>query len=539
MSDDETATVTGKGRSLTGLAFAVLAFGLLGNLANLLNFHGYPAISGETALLALILLGMAGLGSALHGLAQPRLSFLVTGLIVALLIDFGSDLSLLAFYATAAIIALLAWFHEREILKLAAAAFGAVLIFQVLALTTGIGRPVPPDNQAKRLQDPARAASRSPPIVHLILDSYIGLDGMSAPDTGFGTLRQEQEAFFLAHGFQLYPQAYSRHAKTINALPELLSYGRVKQGREPRAVQYAVAPALPYFEDLDRAGYRTSVSAPSFVDFCINQPLTRCRNYNRSHLAAMAGSGLAVTDRAKVLGLTMLELSDFTARIAAAIDRLFPASQTAPRRHVYNRAKLYSLTGLRELERFSADLGTLRRGEVRFIHLLLPHDPYLLDGQCRILPEADWIDEHGPATEAERDAAYARQVRCVTNGGLRRLLAALERTEAGRAAIVVIHGDHGSRTIDSLPAAGGPTPGQRALAVTHSAFFAIRVPGEAAAIRPGRVALDELFGSLAANRFAAAPSPVGGPPQVYLMDADWVPRRRISLPDFTRKLTGN
>lgn len=539
MSGDKPQAPQGKEWSLTGLAFAVLACGLLGNLANLLNFHRYPAFRAETALVALVLLALAGLCAGLHRLAQPRLSFLFSGLIIALLIDFGADLSLAAFGGAAAIAALLAWFREREVLKLGIAAFGAVLLFQTLALATGIGRPSAPANEAKRPQNAAAADAQRAPIVHLILDSYIGLDGMSAPATGFGSLRREQEDFYLSRGFQLYPQAYSRHAKTINALPELLSYGRAKQATEPRAVQSATPPALPYFEDLDRAGYRVSVSAPSFVDLCVNQPLTQCRNYNRSNLSAMAGSPLSVTDRAWVIGLTLLELSDFTARIAAAIDSRIASPATAPRRHVYNRAKLYSLTGLQQLDAFSADLATLRRGEVRFIHLLLPHDPYMMDEQCRIMPEADWIDEHGPAAEARRDAAYARQTRCITAGGLNRLLIALDQTEAGRSAIVVIHGDHGSRTIDSVPWVGGPPPGQRAMAVTHSAFFAIRVPGEAAAIRPGRAALDELFGSFAAKRFSASPSPVGGPPQVYLMDADWVPRQRVALPDFTGKLTSN
>lgn len=524
---------------LTRLAFAAFACGLLANLANLLNYNAYPVFKAEVALLVLVLLVAAGVATALHRLAQPRLSFIFTGLFLAVLIDLGATITMDTFYVVVGVIAVLAWFRERVVLKLAIAAFASVLLFQTIGLLTGIGRPVSPDNEAKRLQAAAGANAALPPVIHLMLDSYMGLDGMSAPDTNFGSLRQHQEAFYLSKGFQLYPQAYSRHGKTVNSLPEMYSYGKGQRASSPRNVQFTTAPELAYFADLDRKGYRTSVSTPSFVDLCVNQPLTRCRNYNRSDLSAMAASDLSVTDRARVIGLTLVELSDFAAIVAAMTDLQIAKLTGSQDRHLFNRTKLYSLTGFAQLDAFTADLATLKRGEARFVHLLLPHDPYVMDEKCRLLPEARWIDEHGPASFADRDAAYARQVRCMTDGALARMLAALDRTEAGRSAIVLIQGDHGSRTIDGVPTSEGPAPNHRAMTVTHSAFFALRVPGEAAAIRPGRAALDELFGGFAANGFAASPAPTGGPAEVYLMDGMWIPRKRVPLPEFTEKLTSN
>ena len=518
---------------LTRLAFAAFACGLLANLANLLNYNAYPAFKAEVALLIAVMLVAAGVATALHRLAQPRLSFIFTGLFVAVLIDLGAEISMNTLYAIAGVVAVLAWFRERVVLKLAIAAFASVLLFQTIGLLTGIGRPERPQNEAKRLQAAAPGSAQLPPVIHLMLDSYMGLDGMSAPDTHFGSLRQHQEAFYLARGFQLYPQAYSRHGKTVNSLPEMYSYGKGQRASSPRNVQFTTAPELAYFADLDRKGYRTSVSTPSFVDLCVNQPLTRCRNYNRSDLASMATSDLSVTDRARVIGLTLVELSDFAAIVAAMTDIQIGKWTGAKDRHLFNRTKLYSLTGFEQLDGFTADLATLKHGEVRFIHLLLPHDPYVVDEKCRLLPEAQWIDEHGPASFAQRDAAYARQVRCMTDGALTRMLAALDKTEAGRAAIILIQGDHGSRTIDGVPTSDGEAPNRRAMTVTHSAFFALRVPGEAAAIRPGRAALDELFGAFAASGFAASPAPAGGPAEVFLMDGMWIPRKRVPLPAFS------
>lgn len=524
---------------LTRLAFTAFAVGLLGNLANLLNYHAYPLLKPEIGLLIVVLLLAAFLAAALHRLARPRLSFIFTALFIAVLIDLGAEIEMETFAIIAGVIAVLAWFQERLVLKLAIAAFASVLLFQTLGLITGLGRPERPANEAKRLQAANAGNAELPPIVHLMLDSYMGLDGMNAPGTHFGTLRAEQERFYLEQGFQLYPQAYSRHGKTVNSLPEMFSYGQGERASQPRNVQFTTAPELPYFVDLDREGYRTSASTPSFVDLCVNQPLTLCRNYNRSDLSSLTDSSLSAIDRARIIGLTLIELSKVSAIPALLTYNQFGRLAGTERRRLFNRTKLYSLTGFAQFDAFTADLATLKAGEARFIHLLVPHDPFIMDDTCSLLPEPQWIDEHGPASFAARDAAYARQLRCLTNGAIARMLTALDNTEAGRSAIVIIHGDHGSRTIDAVPTSDGPDPDERAMTLTHSAFFAMRVPGEAAAIRRGRAALDELIGGFAATGFAAAPEPAGGPAEVFLMDRMWIPRKPVPLPEFTGQLTSN
>jgi hypothetical protein len=524
---------------LTALFFAAMVVGLFAILANLLNFHNYPVWRAEIAVLLVVLLLIAAGATGLHRLAQPRLTYLFTGLFIALLIDFGTDLSAFVFPASLGVLVLLAKWWERIVLKLTLAAFASVLAFQSFDLAFASGQPRPLPNEAQRLQAKSRAGAKLPPIIHLMLDSYIGLDGMSAVDTNFGDLRQEQERFYLSRGFQIYPSAYSRHPKTINALPEFLSYGRGKHATEPRNVQFTIAPPLDYFIDLDRKGYRTSALTPSFVDLCPNQPLTLCQNYNRSDLSSLVNSDLSVADRARVIGFTILELSQFTSILSGTIDLEITKRIGARGRHLHNRAKLYSLTGFQQLAALSRDLSKLDYGEARFVHLLLPHDPHMMDANCKLRPEPDWIDEHGPEPLARRDAAYARQVHCMTEHGLQSLIAALDKTAPGRAAIVIIQGDHGSRTLDFLPVAGAPKPSQRELTVSHSTFFAIRVPGQEAVKVDGRFALDELIGGFAATGFTAPPRPVPGPAEVYLMDPYWIPTQRITLPPFIQKLPKN
>ena len=49
----------------------------------------------------------------------------------------------------------------------------------------------------------------------------------------------------------------------------------------------------------------------------------------------------------------------------------------------------------------------------------------------------------------------------------------------------------------------------------------------------------ELIGGFAASGFTAAPHPVAGPAEVWLMDPNWIPTQRIALPPFTQKFPKN
>lgn len=513
------------------LDFIVWFVALCAGLFNLLNYHGYSLFRAECAIVLLGLAGVAWLMSALRRAAGPRLAFVMSALFLAIVIDLSTSIDLTWFYALWGVLALVAWFAETAMLKLSLAAFGSVFLFQFVALATGIGAPERPANYAKRLQDPKRPAADRPAIVHLVLDSYLGLDGMALGPEHYTRLRAEQTAFFTGRGFQIYPRAYSRHVKTVNSLPQLFSYGEAPLATTNRNLQYSIADELPYFMDLDARGYRTSVVAPTYLDFCVNQPLTYCRKFERSALPAMLDSEMSAVDRATVMGFTLLQLAGLPSRAAEAVQLRSNDLLGTEGRRPYNRAKLLPLASVRELDRFSEELATLKRGEARVIHLLLPHDPYILNAQCRARPEPDWLDEHGPGAPEAREKAYADQVRCL-QAKLGQMLDALDRTKAGREAIVVIHGDHGSRISPVAPYLGGPDLTTRELMMSHSAFFGVRVPGEAGAEVPGTFALDELMADFRKRDFLSGPRPAQTKPSILIMDAHWVPQERRPLPDF-------
>lgn len=499
------------------LDYGVWTVALWASFLNLLNFSHYPLFRPEVGL---TLVGLAVLGilmAAMHRLAKPRLSFLVAALFTTVAIDLNSSIGVMGFLAIWAGLAIVFFFAERVLFKVTFAAFAAVLLFQLVALTASHGEPPRRENEARRLQTDIPPRSTRPAIVHLLLDSYLGLDGMALGPDEYRDLRAEHVAFFTKHGFQFYPRAYSRYTRTRDSLPSLFSYGE-----DPPVVHsvdlHYVPEQLPYFSDLDKRGYRISAVLPMFFDLCVNQRMTHCRSWENSGLTSMLGTEVGIFDRAKIFAFTMLRLTSAPTHVAARLQ--FGANDLlgTDARWPFNRSQLVHLASLKELDPFIDELADIRAGEVRFAHFLIPHSPYGLTASCAVKPEAEWMNEHGPTPEAAREIAYADQVRCLKQH-LDRMMGVLNKSREGREAIVVLHGDHGSRIAPTHPHVGGPELSQRQKIMLHSTLFAIRVPGEAPREVPGTHALDELMADFRARDFASAPNPKGAPARVQVMGA--------------------
>lgn len=516
--------------STNALFLSVWAIAFAASLLNLANFHHYPLLRPE---IAIALLGLTLLGALMGALqtAVPRLAFLLTALFATIVVDLNTSIGVTWFYSLWAGIAIVAFFAQTIVLKGILAVGLTVLLFQLVAPITGFGMADHDENAALNVQATNRDHAGRPAIVHLVLDSYLGLGGMKLGPDDYLDLRDEQSRFFLGRGFQLYPNAYSRHTRTLNSLPDLFAYGEAPPAVHEIHSQYAVPEDLPYFADLDRRGYRTSAVLPPYFDLCVKQKLARCRNFDNSALVSMVGTELSSFDRAKVFGFTLLKLTTVPFRVALAVQLIASERLGTSGRWLYNQAELYPLASLAEFERFTDGLADLRAGEARVAHLLLPHDPYMLNADCSVKPAAQWLDEHGPGAESDREQAYADQIRCLQRR-IAAMLDVLDRTQAGREAIVLVHGDHGSRISPSQPIVGGPRLTEREMIMSHSTFFAIRVPGEAPAIVRGTYPLGRLMADFRAKDFASAPRPQTVPAEVLIMDGKWIPSQRRPLPGF-------
>ena len=474
------------------------------SLANFLHYQGYPLARCEVAVVAIILLALAAAMAALHSAAGRGARALAIGLLVVLAVDINADrmwLALLLGLAAAGF----AWKRGGETLKFLTLLFAVILATALAGLG---GRADGVETKGRR----GAANPAQPLVVHVILDEQAGPVGLSAADAAW------LEGRYAAMGFSLYPEAYSRHYNTKNSLAELV-------GGRPGGGGMAQALAVK--------GYGARfVTQTDHYDLCADLKPARCTTYSASSLKPLAGQALSAADKAQVLAYHFAGLSTIARKIANSYDKIARRAgwATVELRSV---RKVPQVNAVAMVPAAEAELKAARPGEYHLIHLLLPHAPFAFDERCRLLPTRDWRTERGDAPLAERDAAYRRQMGCAAEM-IDRLTAA-----AGKEAVVIVHGDHGSRIVAYEP--WGKTAAKASEADFKRGFatlIAVRLPGQAARTLAGPAVLTDVLPALARSGFTDLPAPGGERPWVNIDYRGWTPVKQRRLADWKLPQSG-
>jgi hypothetical protein len=504
-----------------GAATLLLAVPLVAFLAT----NQYPVATPETGLL---FAGCLAAGTLLGVLSSrfAALGVLILGSGTALCLDslYGWPRSSAGLVLLLALCLAVAAALRRHLPAVLIAA-GSVFIAATLLV---------PSSGAHEARRPAAgapaAAADLPVILHLVLDEHIGIDGLPREVPGGAELARALTESYVAQGFRVHPDAYSEYFETRNSLANLLNFGSaesdwahlVREQRKP----YVLAESA-YFRHLGRLGYRLHVYESDYLDYCRVPGIAyaACTHYRANSIGALPAASLSIAERARFIRNSLLgtsqylqRLHDKYVRIRASLPRLaLPAWDDG----VSRVGPLPVLPVLRELE---ADLRTARPGNAYFAHLLIPHFPYLLDAQCHARSRIDqWLynydptasselEPNGPAGRAARYEKYFAQIRCEQRL-VNRLFQAMQEAGVWRNAIVIVHGDHGSRIVRRLPVqqnAASLTAGD--LRDAFSTLFAAKLPGQA----PGVVRDAKPLQALLADAFGLAPA--AGPAKVMLQD---------------------
>ncbi len=148
---------------------------------------------------------------------------------------------------------------------------------------------------------------------------------------------------------------------------------------------------------------------------------------------------------------------------------------------------------------------------MHFAHLLMPHGPYVFDAGCQLRPGVlKWRKnsplhrkENTQSSRALRYRLYFDQVRCTT----RRLQELFERMKSAGLfadALIIVHGDHGSRIFRvATRAKNKDRLARQDLLDGFSTLFAVRSPavdgGLSERIRPVSGLLGEIMGIAHSN----------------------------------------
>lgn len=398
--------------------------------------------------------------------------------------------------------AVIAWVLRAHISKIVAVMFCVMILSSIIL-------PRPRVEATTVVEQEQVATTDGGPIIHLILDQQIGIDGLVDAIPGAAEMRSELLTLYENAGFRVYGSAFTHFPATLESLPNLMNnsvepnahrWVRVVNGRN-KLIENR------WFRHLKAQGYVIDVLQTHYVDFCADRaaPVSRCENYNLGDIRFLHNLDVGTIEKSQYLILYSFAVSyaplsralqlgwHATRKISALIGLDLPE---------WNEPALSPSTvnSLNAMDRVAERLETIGPGQAYVAHLLLPHDPYALEENCEVKPRfGDWTERKSalwsllvpadPARQRFRYQEYFKQMRCL-NRRLAALFEILDRRGLANQATVIIHGDHGSLITSLEPVSQvGAMLSSLDITSSYSTLFAIKSPG----LAPG---LDREFSSI-------------------------------------------
>jgi hypothetical protein len=493
----------------------------LGPVLIFLRFHQLPLASAELWTVTLLGVAAAAALGALLEWAGVALRSLGVGLLAVWFADLqlGTGPGVLGLAAIGSFGAAAAWASRRVWCPIVGpvawvfALAAALLPSAGDPANAGIDRPAQPRNEAL------------PPLLHLILDEQIGVEGIPAEFDREGRAALALRDAYLERGFQVFGRAYSRYFMSRDSFSALFNRGEASLHSGGR--QRVALERNAYFAQLRRRGYALRVLRTDYLDLCsaaADDALEHCSVTRLESPSALPGSELPLRARLRLLGGMLTRISSLL-----------------PDRAVGRTSPLVALRSFEWLrDEIDRELGP---GVAVIAHLMLPHFPFAYDADCRLRPDpTSWMYGEPGVDRAEHFSAqnralryplYLEQTACTT-----RLVAELLDRLALRAETadswVIVQGDHGSRISAQRPA---PRNRQRLtpadLSDGFSTLFALRKPGQPARYDARLLPIEALLEAA----LAPGPIPAGAhwqqPPEVVIEDRR--KRERIPLAPFARR----
>ena len=492
---------------------------LLATLTTFLSANDYPVFSAEAGILALAA-AIAGVLLALTAFLVGRpVAALILGAAVAFCIDLLFGLK--AFKPLLVIVPVLCMafaFLLRNHVASIVAVSSAVLLVSTLVIPVTDSRAI--QQNGKGAESAAQAPERRaelPVLLHLILDEHIGVDGIPLEIDGAATAAENLRAFYLQRGFRLYADAYSEYFDTELSVPRVLNFSSDDTQKahllEGTGEPYVLKESA-YLSRLVAMGYRLKVYQSDYLDLCRLPDITysSCTTYSGHKIGALRNIKLSAFMRARFIADSFLSGSYYFRRFRAAYERTFgPVPIVAWRG---GESRVAPISALPVFDQLQADLRAARPGTAFLAHLLLPHQPFLFTPTCEPRENIDdWLGSLPAVPDAERAKRYRYyflQMSC-TQHLLDRLFDAMKDADVWNNAVIIVHGDHGSRIVRHIPVPDNAA--KMTIADFRDAFstlFALRAPG----IAPGEVSGHQPLQTLLGEAFGIHRTVY--PPRVYL-----------------------
>jgi hypothetical protein len=112
--------------------------------------------------------------------------------------------------------AVIAWLLRAHISKIVAAVFCVIVLSSIFL-------PRPSFEAFRVVEQEQVATTDRGPIIHLILDQHIGIDGLGDAIPGAAKMRGELLTLYENAGFRVYGSAFTHFSATLESLPNLMN----------------------------------------------------------------------------------------------------------------------------------------------------------------------------------------------------------------------------------------------------------------------------------------------------------------------------
>ncbi len=497
--------------------------GIFGSFLTFLNFHEYDFFSAEVFIALTILVLISVLFAIVHA-NSARAAPLLDAALVFLVADLNFNSPVPAIAATSVFLISLGF--RRSLAGPLSIIFLFVVGGQLVSLIASA--------RADVVAPAAQSSSQKPAIIHIVLDEHIGFEALASQDPAIAKAGDSLRRRYQDLGFVVYGGAHSAHFRTTNSLPEILNFGVNEFGTASKKEVPAHIEENSYFDYLEDKGYILNVYQSDFVDFCPHDAVATCEVYRRNDLAPLADADFPSEDKTAIILAAFASLSEGVAEASRVYDILVRRGREEGLELPVLRLEMVRLTStlaaLDAADEFSETLETAKPGNVYFAHLLFPHYPYVTRSDCSIKPSEDWLYRRHGGDMASRNRAYVEQLGCAARM-VGEFKAAVASSPAGKNAIFIIHGDHGSRITKEDPGleAMGRFDGADVLN-SYSTMLAIKTSGS----RQGSYEDEVVSVSGVLKRFSEndlkelpkATEDIPGTGKIYLEDDEWRPRVR-------------
>lgn len=308
------------------------------------------------------------------------------------------------------------------------------------------------DSAVAQQQQHHRATTLAP-VLHIILDEQIGIEGLPANIPGANVTARFLKQFYRDHQFSLYGAAYSHFPDTKRSLSRL-----VNGSSEPDLSVFTktVNDKLQvrenaWFNALSQQGYSIRVYQSDYMDFCKPQgvQVQYCYTYASNSIQTLANIDVKRSYKLRII------LHRFIAR-STSYKLVMRAWRNAEQKKLVTTDEVWlgGLSTYPVFKRIAQDMTRQANGVAFFAHLLLPHSSYIFDRNClarsnpgtwfRNFDHLQTTLANSPASRQQRYKYYLDQVHC-THHALENLFRRMKQLGVYDHATIIVHGDHGSR----------------------------------------------------------------------------------------------